>query len=87
MATLLFFDQDHRYTLDGEDLPSVSELCRFLSGKSMAQSSNTRLTVPLTVAQGYIRRVKCSTFTGKRIYPTTSYPMSRPTYSFAATTL
>lgn len=31
MATLLFFDQGHRYTLDGEDLPSVSELCRFLS--------------------------------------------------------
>lgn len=31
MATLLFFDQGHRYTLDGEELPSVSELCRFLS--------------------------------------------------------
>lgn len=31
MATLLFFDADHRYTLDGEELPSVSELCRFLS--------------------------------------------------------
>lgn len=31
MATLLFFDADHRYTLDGEDLPSVSELCRFIS--------------------------------------------------------
>lgn len=31
MATLLFFDVDHRYTLDGEELPSVSELCRFLS--------------------------------------------------------
>lgn len=31
MATLLFFDTDHRYTLDGEELPSVSELCRFLS--------------------------------------------------------
>ena len=31
MATLLFFDTGHRYTLDGEELPSVSELCRFLS--------------------------------------------------------
>lgn len=31
MATLLFFDQDHKYTLDGEELPSVSELCRFIS--------------------------------------------------------
>ena len=31
MATLLFFDDGHRYTLDGEDLPSVSELCRFIS--------------------------------------------------------
>lgn len=31
MATLLFFDQGHKYTLDGEELPSVSELCRFLS--------------------------------------------------------
>lgn len=31
MAQLLFFDQDHRYTLDGEEFPSVSELCRFLS--------------------------------------------------------
>lgn len=31
MAALLFFDEGHRYTLDGEELPSVSELCRFLS--------------------------------------------------------
>lgn len=31
MATLLFFDHGHRYTLDGEELPSVSELCRFLT--------------------------------------------------------
>lgn len=31
MATLLFFDQGHKYTLDGEELPSVSELCRFIS--------------------------------------------------------
>lgn len=31
MATLLFFDYGHKYTLDGEELPSVSELCRFIS--------------------------------------------------------
>lgn len=31
MAKLLFFDESHRYELDGEVLPSVSELCRFLS--------------------------------------------------------
>lgn len=31
MAQLMFFDQGHRYTLDGEELPSVSELCRFIS--------------------------------------------------------
>lgn len=31
MAQLLFFDQGHKYTLDGEEVPSVSELCRFLS--------------------------------------------------------
>lgn len=31
MANLLFFDQGHKYTLDGEELPSVSEICRFLS--------------------------------------------------------
>lgn len=31
MATLLFFDQDHRYTLGGEDLPSVTHICRFLA--------------------------------------------------------
>lgn len=31
MAQLLFFDQGHRYTIDGRELPSVSQLCRFLS--------------------------------------------------------
>lgn len=31
MAQLLFFDQGHSYTLDGEEVPSVSQLCRFLS--------------------------------------------------------
>lgn len=31
MAQLIFFDQGHTYTLDGEEVPSVSQLCRFLS--------------------------------------------------------
>ena len=31
MAQLMFFDQDHRYELDGVVLPSVSEIIRFMS--------------------------------------------------------
>ena len=31
MATLLFYDDSHRYTVDGEEVPSVSELTRFLT--------------------------------------------------------
>lgn len=31
MAKLLFFDDGHRYTVDGEEVPSVSELTRFLT--------------------------------------------------------
>ncbi len=31
MAKLLFYDDTHRYTVDGEDVPSVSELTRFLA--------------------------------------------------------
>jgi ATP-dependent exoDNAse (exonuclease V) beta subunit len=31
MANLLFFDQGHRYEVDGEEVPSVSELTRFMS--------------------------------------------------------
>lgn len=31
MATLLFYDTDHTYTVDGEQVPSVSELTRFIS--------------------------------------------------------
>ena len=31
MAHLLFFDEGHKYTIDGEELPSVSELTRFIS--------------------------------------------------------
>ena len=30
MARLLFYDDTHRYTIDGEEVPSVSELTRFI---------------------------------------------------------
>lgn len=43
MATLLFFDEGHRYTLDGEELPSVSELCRFLSREIYGDIAQFRL--------------------------------------------
>lgn len=43
MATLMFFDQEHKYTLDGEELPSVSELCRFLSREIYGDISQWRL--------------------------------------------
>lgn len=31
MSTLLFYDDSHKYTIDGEEVPSVSELTRFLT--------------------------------------------------------
>ena len=31
MAKLLFYDDTHRYTVDGEEVPSVSELVRFIT--------------------------------------------------------
>lgn len=31
MANLIFYDDTHRYTVDGEEVPSVSELTRFLA--------------------------------------------------------
>ena len=31
MAKLLFYDDAHKYTVDGEEVPSVSELTRFLT--------------------------------------------------------
>jgi len=31
VASLLFYDDTHRYTVDGEEVPSVSELTRFLT--------------------------------------------------------
>lgn len=43
MATLLFFDQGHKYTLDGREVPSVSELCRFLSREIYGEVVQWRL--------------------------------------------
>ena len=31
MANLIFYDEAHRYTVDGEEVPSVSELTRFIA--------------------------------------------------------
>ena len=31
MSTLLFYDDSHKYTVDGDEVPSVSELTRFLT--------------------------------------------------------
>ena len=31
MASLVFYEKNHRYTVDGEDVPSVSEITRFIS--------------------------------------------------------
>lgn len=31
MATLLFYDDTHKYTVDGQEVPSVSELTRFIT--------------------------------------------------------
>lgn len=31
MAKLVFYDADHRYTVDGQEVPSVSELTRFIT--------------------------------------------------------
>jgi ATP-dependent exoDNAse (exonuclease V) beta subunit len=31
MSTLLFYDDSHKYTVDGKEVPSVSELTRFLT--------------------------------------------------------
>lgn len=37
MAKLLFFDNDHKYTLDGIEIPSVSEVTRFVSREIYGQ--------------------------------------------------
>ena len=37
MAKLLFFDDKHKYTLDDEEVPSVSEVTRFISKEIYGQ--------------------------------------------------
>lgn len=39
----MFFDEGHRYTVNGEDVPSVSELCRFISREVYGDVSQWRL--------------------------------------------
>lgn len=43
MAQLLFYDDEHRYELDGEILPSVSEILRFMSREIYGDISQYRL--------------------------------------------
>ena len=43
MAQLLFYDANHRYELDGEELPSVSAIIRFLSREIYQDAEQYRL--------------------------------------------
>lgn len=43
MATLLFFDDNHTYTVDGQTVPSVSELTRFISREIYSGINQYRL--------------------------------------------
>ena len=43
MAQLLFLEDGHRYQLDGETLPSVSEITRFISREVYGQVMQSRL--------------------------------------------
>lgn len=43
MAVLLFFDDKHEYEADGEQLPSVSEILRFMSREIYTSVSQYRL--------------------------------------------
>lgn len=43
MATLLFYDEGHRYEVDGAEVPSVSELCRFISREVYGDVTQWRL--------------------------------------------
>ena len=40
---MLFYDETHRYTVDGEEVPSVSELTRFLSRELYSDVNQTIL--------------------------------------------
>ena len=43
MANLIFYDETHRYTVDGEEVPSVSEITRFLSRELYTEVNQTIL--------------------------------------------
>lgn len=43
MAQLLFYDEEHRYELDGEILPSVSEVLRFISREIYGEITQYKL--------------------------------------------
>lgn len=43
MARLVFFDQGHQYEMDGDRLPSVSELCRFIARETYADVAQYNL--------------------------------------------
>lgn len=43
MANLIFFDKDHTYQVDGETVPSVSEILRFISREEYETVSQYKL--------------------------------------------
>ena len=43
MAQILFIDEGHKYIVNGEEVPSVSELCRFLSREVYGDVAQFRL--------------------------------------------
>ena len=43
MASLMFFDEAHRYTVDGEEVPSVSEITRFMARELYAEVNQLAL--------------------------------------------
>lgn len=43
MANLVFFEENHRYTVDGEEVPSVSELTRFIAREIYGEIQQTVL--------------------------------------------
>lgn len=43
MASLMFFDEAHKYTVDGEEVPSVSEITRFMARELYADVNQLAL--------------------------------------------
>ena len=48
MANLIFFDEGHRYTVDGVEVPSVSEVTRFLAREVYSDVNQTALDAAAT---------------------------------------